>query len=245
MRSSRPSTVMSWSVTRPRLKPNEVRPPASPSVSLTRIGQGVLQGGSLLAEPGLRDRLAADSACSATAGRPRRSAPRPRSWSSGATLRPAAALAQDDPRQPAARAHRAIATSLHAPCSCLLRRAEVDPPGRLRIASLDRIAAAGLPTVGHRRRRGRPCHPGGRTLTESSRRRVATEIRRQSRLPALDDASGTTPTASSDLDDAASGLGVERPEGAGSIRWSRPRWRQSDLEAGERRAEPRHAGQPA
>ena len=41
MRSSRPSTLMFCSETRPPAKPNDVRPPASPAVSRTRIGQNV------------------------------------------------------------------------------------------------------------------------------------------------------------------------------------------------------------
>ena len=66
IRSSRPSTVIDWSVTRPWWNPNEVRPPASPAVSRTRIGQGVFQLGSSWPSQAWAIVSRHNSACSAT-----------------------------------------------------------------------------------------------------------------------------------------------------------------------------------
>src|SRR4051812_41582745 len=66
MRSSRPSTLIDWSETFPRLNPNEVSPPASPRVILTLTGQGLLQAGNSWPSQALAIETRQASACSAT-----------------------------------------------------------------------------------------------------------------------------------------------------------------------------------
>src|SRR5262245_23349709 len=67
MRSSRPSRDMVWSETPALEKPNVVLPPASPSVSLTRTGQGAGQGGNSFPSQVVAIDFRHLSACSATA----------------------------------------------------------------------------------------------------------------------------------------------------------------------------------